>query len=125
MAANHSIVHKKSHEEENGVRLINFIRKNDLNAVEKQLNDSSVGLERLDAYANSPLLIACHLGYSQIVKRFIEFGANYKRINIFGKLFLATKFQEMLIILLLFSFHWLFFKNHFRTKLLIIGSIFW
>lgn len=55
-------------------------------AIQLLCNNNRAGLEYLDKYANSPLLMACYLGRNDFIPFFLKIGANYKRINILGKI---------------------------------------
>lgn len=70
-----------------GETLINAIIENDQQRLRDTLYASaSSGIEYLDSYENTPLLIASYLGRSDLVRILLQHGANYKRINLYGKL---------------------------------------
>lgn len=65
--------------------IFNVIAHNDLRGVQMVLNAHPDAIEVLDRNLNTPLLYACHLGYSNIVRHLVRVGANREQLNIFGK----------------------------------------
>lgn len=62
------------------------IERNDLTTLKHLLSfDDAQFLECLDDFSNTPFLYACHLGRYRIAAYLLAHGADYKRINIFGK----------------------------------------
>lgn len=61
------------------------ITRNDLQNLEHLLLLDGNAIECLDGFSNTPLLYACCYGLNRIVKYLLAKGADFKRINIFGK----------------------------------------
>lgn len=68
-----------------GEALISAINANDQQQLLDTLYASSKsGLEYLDRFENTPLLVAAYLGRADLVRILLQHGANYKRINLYG-----------------------------------------
>lgn len=65
--------------------IFDLIAHNDLRGLQMALNAHPDAIEMLDRYLNTPLLYACQLGYSRIVRYLLGVGANSGQLNIFGK----------------------------------------
>lgn len=70
-----------------GKKLFAQIEQTNFSGFVETLSKSNMGLEYLDENSNSPVLYACYFGRYPFVKYLVEFGANYKRINVFGNYF--------------------------------------
>lgn len=68
-----------------GHLVFNSISQNDFASLQSVLIIHPDALEFLDKFSNTPLLFACYCGRSQFVRYLLAHGANYKRINVFGK----------------------------------------
>lgn len=66
-------------------QIFDSIARDDLIAVQYTLKRTPIVLESVDKYLNTPLLNACYLGRSQIVQYLLQLGADFERLNIFGK----------------------------------------
>lgn len=51
---------------------------------------SKTGLEYLDRFENTPLLVAAYLGRPECVRILLQHGANFKRINVYGEYFIFS-----------------------------------
>lgn len=92
-----------------GRKLFECIIEDDLaTAVSLLIKHNRSGLEYLDKYANTPLLMACYLGRKDFVRYFVSIGANYKRINLFGMFFLLN--------IAIFTISNIYHENYFRSK---------
>ena len=76
---------KDKMEEERGMQLLECIRQAQPNSLKSLLGESTVGIEYKDQYANTPLLLACLMGFCDCLRVLIQYGANYRRINLFGR----------------------------------------
>lgn len=61
------------------------IARNDLQNLEHLLLLDGNAIECLDDFSNTPLLYACYFGRHRLVNFLLAKGADFKRINIFGK----------------------------------------
>lgn len=66
-------------------QIMEAVKRNDLFSLQLVLDKFPHALECIDEYSNTPLLLACYRGYDRIVAHLLKCGADYKRINIFGK----------------------------------------
>lgn len=82
-----------------GELLFNCVVANDPTRLIDTLATARNGLEYKDRFANTPLLLAAYLGQSDCVRILLQFGANYKRINLYGRLV-----QVFYFVLLCFAF---------------------
>lgn len=80
---------KDKMEEERGMQMLECIRQAQPNSLKSLLGESTVGIEYKDQYANTPLLLACLMGFCDCLRVLIQYGANYRRINLFGQNALA------------------------------------
>lgn len=65
--------------------IFDCIARNDLQNLEHLLLLDGNAIECLDEFSNTPLLYACFYGRHRVVNYLLAKGADYKRINIFGK----------------------------------------
>lgn len=61
------------------------ISRNDFVKLKTALKKYPDALEYVDKCSNSPLLYACYCGQSRLVSYLLSLGANYERINVYGK----------------------------------------
>lgn len=66
-------------------QVLEAVGRNDLLGLQLMLDKCPHALECIDEYSNTPLLLACYRGYERIVAHLLKCGADFKRINIFGK----------------------------------------
>lgn len=95
--------------------VFNLIARNDLRGLRMVFNEHPDAIEMLDRYLNTPLLYACHLGHSRVVRYLLGVGANHGQLNIFGKYTRTIQFSVDNFSLLAFLLVCLFRK--FKVKM--------
>lgn len=72
-------------EQYSGHNVFHSILRDDLTGVQNVLKSFPSALEHMDRFSNTPLLYACYCGRSDLVSYLLVMGANYNRLNIYGK----------------------------------------